>query len=54
MYLRWDNIISNIPKSGVHVRRVGEGKTFHFGGDGTDDRVFLLVGLPHHTHIPAG
>lgn len=53
-YLWWDNIISHVPKSGVHVRGVGIGKAFHFGGDTTEDRVCLLVGLLHHTHIPAG
>ncbi len=53
-YLRWDHIISHVPELGVHVRCVGESKSFHFGGDGADDRVCLLVGLLHHTHIPAG
>ena len=53
-YLRRDHIISHIPEPRLHVRRVGEGETFHFGGDAADDRVCLLVGLLHHTHIPAG
>lgn len=51
-YLRWDNVISHVPEPGVHVGGVGEGETFHFGGDSADDRVSLLVGLLHHTHIP--
>lgn len=52
-YLGWHNKISHVPKPWFHIRYVGEGKTFDFGGESTDDRVCVLVALTHHTHIPA-
>jgi len=53
-YLGGDNVISHIPKTRVHVRCVGKDKTFHFGGDRTDDRVRVLVGLLGYTHVSTG
>lgn len=52
-HLRRDDIICHVPEPGLHVRSVGEGEAFHFGGDGADDRIVLLVGLPHHANVPA-
>lgn len=52
-HLRRDDVIRHVPEPGLHVRRVGEREAFDFGGDGADDRVVLLVGLPHHANVPA-
>lgn len=53
-HLRREDIIRHVPEPGPHVRGVGEGEAFHLGGDGADDGVVLLVGLPHHANVPAG
>ena len=52
-HLGRDDIVCHVPDPGLHVRGVGEGEAFDFGGDGADDRVVLLVGLPHHADVPA-
>lgn len=52
-HLRRDDIICHVPESVPYVRSVGECEAFHFGGDGADDRIVLLVGLPHHANVPA-
>lgn len=52
-HLRREDVIRHVPEPGPHVRGVGEGEAFHLGGDGADDGVVLLVGLPHHANVPA-
>lgn len=52
-HLGREDIIRHVPEPGPPVRGVGEGEAFHLGGDGADDGVVLLVGLPHHANVPA-
>lgn len=51
-HLGRDYVICHVPDPGALVRGVGEGEAFDLGGDGADDGVVLLVGLPHHADVP--